>query len=336
MSWKLTSHHNYTYFTNTVDSGQSLHYPANNIFYRETPYAIDICFKFDRASMLSMQKSDILDPDGVAFADNDALIHWISYHTGGLMPGDFYLDIAKGIVEDTESFDKYGRNSAIDTATAPEDIWNGSGTYTGFPTGVAETMEIFSSDIDDNGTGAGARTVTIYNLLDSSGNKMPDVTVTLTGTTPVSLGAQTYYRGGSRIKVITAGATGANEGALTLRHTTTTANIFAVMPALRNQTAIAAYTVPLGYTLYVKHVNFQLSRSANGIGSASMTFRARPFGGVFNTIVAPEITNGSNYSSGDGFFVFDERTDIKCRCESVSNNGTIITADFSGILIKNT
>jgi len=248
----------------------------------------------------------------------------------------FDLAVAENQIPGHTILEKYGRNSDIDSGSAPEDIWNGGGDYTGFPTGAAETMEIFSDDTSDTSAGTGARTVTIYNLMDGSGNSMPDVTVTLNGTTPVSLGAQTYYRGGTRIKVRTAGSSGHNEGELTLRHTTTTANIFAVMPAERNQTAIAAYTVPMNKTLYVKRINFQMARANGSAGSANMTFRERPDGEVFHASVSPEITNSSSYTfENNGFLVFSAMTDIKARCESVSDNNTIVTADFSGFLIDN-
>ena len=183
----------------------------------------------------------------------------------------YELEVAKGNVVGHTSFEKYGKNPIVGTGT-PEDIWNGGNDYTGFPITAAETMEIFSSDATDTSAGVGARTVTIFNLLDSTGAEMPDITVSLNGTTPVSLGAGLYYRGGTRMKVITAGTSGANVGTLTLRHTTTTTNIFAVMPVLANQTAILAYTVPLGKTLYIK-ASFGMSRASGAAGSAIVSLR---------------------------------------------------------------
>jgi len=245
----------------------------------------------------------------------------------------FDLAVIEGDVPGHAIFEKYGRNSDIDTGSAPEDIWNGEGEYTGFPTGSAETLEIRSDDTSDTSGGTGARTVTITGLLDGSYNEMPDVTVTLNGTSWVSLGAQTYLRC-SRAVVVTAGSSGHNEGELTIRHTTTTANIFAVMPALQNQTAIAAYTVPLGKTLYIKRVNFQMARANGSAGSATMSFRARAEGEVFQTKLSPEITSSSNYTfENNGFLQFAAKTDVKCRCDDVSDNNTIVTGEFSGFLI---
>tara|TARA_R110000803_G_scaffold178892_1_gene241330 strand:+ start:31 stop:924 length:894 start_codon:yes stop_codon:yes gene_type:complete len=241
------------------------------------------------------------------------------------------LAIAKGEIPSQASFLKFGKNPDIGTA-AGEDIWGGGGTYTGFPVGVVETMEVFSSAAADTSAGTGARTVEISNLLDGTGAVMPAVTVSLSGTTPVSLGAQTYSRA-SRMKVITAGTGGENEGTITLRHTTTTANIFAVMPLLANQTEIACYTVPLGHTLYVNHVGAQMTMGGGTAKRANMSLRARPLGETFQSKLTPTISDGYGYTLNGYNFVFEARTDIKWRADSVSNNLTIVSSTISGILV---
>ncbi len=202
------------------------------------------------------------------------------------------LEIAKERVKGHSHIHKYGRNPAIATGDF-EAIWNGGGLYTGFPTGAAETMEIFSSSTADNGaTATGALTVTIQHLLDGDLNQMPDVTVTLNGQTPVSLGAQTYSRA-SRLKVRTAGSGGANAGALTLRHTTTTANIFAVMPIGYNKTMIAAFTTPVLIQGFI--TGWFGAWAKKQAGFSSLRLQWRPFGEVFQ--VEEEFTLDSSGSS---------------------------------------
>ncbi len=250
------------------------------------------------------------------------------------MPSSLYLETVLGNVIGVSEFHQFGKNPQIDTA-AGEDVWNGGGVYTGHPTGAAETMEILSSSINDDAGGSGALTVEISNLLDSTGAEADAVTVALDGTTPVSLGALTYYRC-TKVKVLTAGATGSNEGTLTLRHTTTTANVFAVMPIGANETTIFAYTVPLGKTLLIDAGSVQMARASGAAGSASTSFRARPDGGVYNTVVSPEITNSSGYFiNGKNYMVFQAETDIKLRVDSVSDNLTIVTGNIRGLLIDN-
>lgn len=247
--------------------------------------------------------------------------------------GDYELAVARGLISGHTPWSKFGRNTDIDTGTAPEDVWEGGGLYTGFPTGAAETMEIASSDAADAAAGTGARTVTISGLLDGDGVAAADVTVTLNGTSQVSLGAGTYSRA-SRIVVDTAGSGGANAGVLTLRHTSTTANIFAGMPIGRNQTAIMAYTVPVGQTLYVRRMAAHLGRASGGAGSAQIGFLRRPFGGVFQTFRAPELTNSAPYIIDSGrVVVFEARTDILVRVEDVSDDNTMVSAEMDGALI---
>ncbi len=253
--------------------------------------------------------------------------------TAGL-PSDLHFEAALGNVIGIELFQQFGRNPNIGTAAA-EDVWNGGGLYTGQPTGAAETMEIFSSSVNDIAAGSGAITVEISQILDGTGVQADPVTVTLNGTTPVSLGVLTYNRS-TKIKVLTAGATGSNEGTLTLRHTTTTANIFAVMPIAANETTIFAYTVPLGKTLLINSGSVQMARASGAAGSAAISFRARPLGGVYNTIVSPEISNSSGFTvNGKNYILFEERTDIKLRVDSVSDNLTIVTGNIRGLLVDN-
>ncbi len=247
----------------------------------------------------------------------------------GLKTRNNDLELALGNIAKQTVFERFGRNSDVDGA---EDVWNGGGTYTGFPPEI-ETLEIASSDAADTAAGTGARTVKIMNLLDSTGAVSPDVTVTLNGTTQVSLGALTYTRASS-MRVLTSGSGGANAGTLTLRHTSQTSNIFAVMPIGLNKTAISAFTVPLGYTLYINERDIRVSRSGNATVSADTSLRFRESGGVFETAVAPSITNHAPYSCVKGtYYKFIAQTDIKWSVDAISASNGIVTSEFNGILI---
>ena len=247
---------------------------------------------------------------------------------------DVDLERALGNIAGQQVFEKYGRNPDVDTGTLPESVWNGGGVYTGFPTGAAETMELLSSDAADAAAGTGARTVTVSNLLDEDGAVAPDITVTLNGTSAVSLGAVTYTRA-SRLTVVTAGSGGSNAGTLTLRHTTTTTNIFAVMPAGRNRTAIACYTVPTGYVLAVNRVVFRMVISGGSNASAECVFACRDFvtDGAFQSVLSPDITVSMPYEYNNGYILFPARTDIRCDAIAASTNNSRVTAEFSGVLV---
>jgi|TARA_Y100000310_G_scaffold311768_2_gene358363 hypothetical protein len=247
---------------------------------------------------------------------------------------DYDLEVSRGNISDVGKMSKFGRGTNYDPGDVfPLDVWGTKGIYTGQPTGAAETMEIYSSSANDTSAGTGARTVEISNILDGTGADASPVQVTLSGSTPVSLGAGTYSRA-TKVTVLTAGSTGANEGVITLRHTTTTANVFATLPVGYNQTQIACYTVPLNKELHINRANVLMSLSGGGNGSANITIRSRPYGGVYNTRRNAEITNGQGYAfENNGYMIFEAREDIVVRVESVSDNNTIVTAELDGYLI---
>jgi len=246
---------------------------------------------------------------------------------------DFDLEVARGNISGLTKFSKFGRGTNYDTADATAlDVWSTKALYTGFPTGAAEAMEVVSSNGNDTSAGTGAQTVEISNLIDSTGAASANVTVTLNGTTPVTLGATTYTRA-SRIRVLTAGSTGGNEGIISLNHAITTANVFAAMPIGFNQTQLAAYTVPLGSTLYINRIDISMTRASGAAGSANVTVRSRPDGGAFNAIRNVEISDSHGYDFiDDGYLTFEAQTDIVVRVEDVSDNDTIVTAELDGYL----
>jgi len=250
---------------------------------------------------------------------------------------DMELSHVLGYQEGITITDKYGRLSDIGTSDPPVDLWNGGGLYTGHPLGAPETLEIFSSSPNDTDGGTGARTVRITKLLNGGKELQDDVIVTLNGTTPVTIGPELYSRC-SRMRVVTVGSSGHNEGELTLRHTTTTANIFAVMPSGKSTTVIMADTVPAGKTLFVKKGNITMSRLSGAAGSANVTIRVRedkpdaPF--IAQRDV--EITESSPYLfENSGYFVFQEKCDFKVQIEDVSDNSTTISSEFMGFYRDN-
>lgn len=135
-----------------------------------------------------------------------------------------------------------GLNDDADCTAADEDIWHGGGLYTGFPTGSAETLTVTSASDNDTSAGTGARQLRIYGL-DSSGSLQTEV-VSMNGTSGVTT-TNTFSRC-YLVRVISSGSGGSNAGDITVKHTTTTANIFAVMPAGQSRTKLSNYTIPTG------------------------------------------------------------------------------------------
>ncbi len=156
------------------------------------------------------------------------------------------VQVAQGKLLGWSHIHKFGRNSDIDMASGFEALWGGGGDYTGFNAVVAETIEVFTTGAGAANNvpgGSGAWNVELFgldaNLLEQS------ELVTLNGTTPVNTRRQ-YLRMDRGIvrKAGTTGINGANDGTITARQNVTTANIFMVIQDGRNQTTIAAYTIP--------------------------------------------------------------------------------------------
>ena len=237
---------------------------------------------------------------------------------------DLEFDIAQGKVAGYSIVNKSGKNFDIDTATVPEDIWNGGGAYTGFPTGSPETLQFFSSSASDTGT------LRYTYLATSSSTDWQTATVTLNGTTPVS-GVSAYrvhtasYSSGS--------ATAFNVGTITCRHSTTTANVFFVMPVGTSQTYVAAYTVPAGSTGYIREVFCSIQGSASAYVDGALWIRTlsgsprlrRNFTSALGASHRDEIYGGLVLPAG---------TDVIPRITVCSANNIAVIAGYDLVLVE--
>ena len=233
--------------------------------------------------------------------------------SGGARAGyNFNLDCARGAIPNVTCVHKFGRNEDIDTA-ADEDIWTNGGTYT-FPTG-AETLNVVSDDANDDDGDTGARTIRIIGL-DASFAEQTE-TVTLNGTSNV-VTANSYLRV-NRAQIVTAGSSGHNEGTVTLTQSSSALVLAGITPT-NNQTQLALYTVPDGYTCYLRSVAVFAGKQA----AASVTFSlfVRPENEVFQLRGTYAV-----HTQGGGIDVMletpnllPEHTDMKFRANTTANN----------------
>lgn len=241
-----------------------------------------------------------------------------------------FFDMSRGLIIGSSVQSKFGNNDDIDIGT-PEDVWNGGGNYTGQPVSGVETVNCFSSSAADTSAGTGARTIRISGL-DGATSLDQSEDLILNGTTAVT-SVNTYSRL-PRAIVLTAGSGATNAGTITCRHTTTTANVFLVMPIGSAQTAVQAFTIPLGKTGYIKRVRLTMSRSNGSAGSGIITIRVRELGGVYRAVRREtKTTNSPIQFDLIGSIVLPALTDVKVRVDSVSDNNTQISAAIDYILI---
>ena len=239
---------------------------------------------------------------------------------------DYGVSLIKGEIPGESGFTKFGRTPSMPSGASIQDVWQGSGVYTGQPvTNVSEIVTISSSSGNDTAAGTGARTVRIYGLETDLSTEYTSEDIILNGAALVD-SLNTYYRI-NRVIVLTAGSSGGNEGIISVAHKITTANIFAGVGVGFNQTEIAAWTVAAQRNAILKRVRVALSRSNGSAGSATVTIRQRDAGQVYRAIRAMEVTTESavsyTYFSGD---LLLPGTDIKVSVEDVSGSNSIVEA----------
>lgn len=134
---------------------------------------------------------------------------------------------------------------------------------------------IVSSSADDAAAGTGARTVTVTYLDDSFAEHTE--TVTLNGTTAVTLTADDVYRVND-MNVATVGSGGVTAGDISLKNGTDTIGYIA---AGNNCYRQGVYTVPAGKRLFL--TGFKIGVTHTATNKRSIIGLAKKDGGLFNT-----------------------------------------------------
>ena len=230
----------------------------------------------------------------------------------------FELQVARNQIYDHKIIFKFGFNPDINGDE--ETIWDAGGIYAYPSSAVAMTVTTDAgTPANDNGV-----KVIVFGLDEDYNEVNQEVTLAGSGTATTT---QTFLR------VFRAYVSGsqAPTGNLNITNGSTT---YARITLNENQTLMAMWTVPAGYTGYFDHFNV-----ATGTTNANqyVAIRAiqRNFGGVFRTMIKQTIGSG-----GVADFVIkypievQEKTDIEMRASSSGSNN-LVSADFSVIYIKN-
>jgi hypothetical protein len=170
----------------------------------------------------------------------------------------YFVGIAEGEVPEHSDFYCIGYNPTVGTVS--EEIWQGSTAYV-FPT-VAQQMRLFSSNVADNVTGTGIRTVRIY-YIDGTTRTEHTEDVTLQGTTFVNTVSTDIFRVNG-LRAISSGTNNAAVGIITLEGLTGQDYRLIAIGNTRDRGAI--YTVPANKTLYVT----QFYVGVSGLNAANM------------------------------------------------------------------
>lgn len=237
----------------------------------------------------------------------------------------YELQVSKGQIAGATPLYKFGFNPDINGTE--ETIWTQGGNVP-WPT-TAFTAYIVSDNAADNGTSTtGAQTVQVEGL-DADYN-IKSVSVTLNGTTEVAISG-TWIRI-NRAFVTLSGTGGTAAG--TIHVQSSGGGVIYATLGIGNQTQMAAYTVPAGYTLYLDDVSFT---AALGILAKNVTvkFVLRNFGtNTFRTGIIETVQSNSLLVPFPYPFAILEKTDVECRAFSDTTN-VEVSASFQGVLIKN-
>lgn len=246
----------------------------------------------------------------------------------------FELQVARGQVAFHKNIFKFGFNPDVDNSL--ETVWAQGGLYSYLST--ATTLYISSSSTADDAAGTGARTATVSGL-DANYDEV-SVTVDLDGQNGVQLGSASNWIRVNRITVNTAGSGGQNAGVIYVGDEASPtsgvpSNKYATVAIGDNQTLMALWTVPRGYTAYVLQTDVTAATAQNN-KYATVHFVARENGGVFQVkdkFVKSESSHHQRYHIP---LKFEEKTDLEFRCIGDSAGADIaLSAGMDIIYIEN-
>ena len=243
----------------------------------------------------------------------------------------FYLQVARNQISFHKSNFKFGFNADIDDSL--ETVWAQGGLYSYLAS--TSVLKVSSSSTADTSAGTGARTVELFGL-DTNYDEINE-TVTLNGQTAVN--TTNEFLRINRMVVRSAGSGGQNAGVIYAGTGTVTtgvpANKYATIAIGDNQTVMALWTVPRGYTAYLLQTDITVATTQNN-KYCTVHLVARPDGEVFqikDKFVKAESSVHQTYTIP---LKFEEKTDIEVRAIGDSAGADIaISAGLDIIYIQN-
>lgn len=281
-------------------------------------------------TLFHVYKSGFLtsSPDEVISKINDAQLSRVS--------NDPILDISRGLYADKSSIHKFGFNGTVPNGSFA-DIWAygpSDATYN-WPT-TDEAFRIRAGgNVADTAAGNGAREVTIV-FLDANGDQQQESLATAGASASASTSAT--GRRVLRAWVSASGVYGASNTGQILIENETSGQILAAITAEFGQTQLSMYTVPLGYTAYLKRIHVDVSVGTNKDADVRMWQRpnayttSAPFGAkrIVRQWTAVQNDNGIVF---DKYPAFPALTDLWMEAQG---NGatTAVDVDYDLILVK--
>ena len=237
---------------------------------------------------------------------------------GGVGDYPYYLQVSRGLVDGHKRVFKFGYNGEIQDVE--ETIWDTGGIYAYPSTALAMTATSASGATD-----SGVK-ITIQGLDGSYNEVSEEVTLNASGTATTT---QTYLR---VYRAFTSGSTAA-VGNVVISNGGTT---YALVSASEQQTLMALWTVPAGYTAYLFQLDVTAFTEQNN-KVATIRMLTREFNGVFRTQNKFDAFAGPFHQDIQAPQPIPEKTDIEFRAVASSSNADLkVSATFDIVYIENT
>jgi len=257
---------------------------------------------------------------GVMFIDESGTAYGIKHVDNkprvSSMP--YTYDISEGNVADHTAVRQFGHNP--DVGTAWEAVSH-IGAVMYYPT-ADETLIVKSDDTDDDGApvGAGARTIYVNGLNDAWA--VVEDTITLNGTTAVNFNTDMFRV--NYLEVLTVGASGTNEGEITVYGADGTSKIMSIENG-EGVSHSASYSVPAGVTFYLVD-QFISDASLKG---ANIALFVRELGGLWHLQHGFQILTAAVSIPTSFPEPYTEKTDLEWRAKA-KLAGADVGVKFSG------
>jgi len=237
---------------------------------------------------------------------------------GGVGDYPYFIQVSRGLVDGHKRLFKFGHNPLIQDIS--ETIWDAGGAYV-YPSSAVAMTVTSGAGATDNGVA-----ITVQGL-DSNYNEVSEeVTLASTGTATTTQTFLRVYRAFvSGSQAITANTTIANGG-----------TTYAQINTGENQTLMALWTVPAGYTAYLLATKITAFTEQNN-KVATINVNARRENGVFRTADKFDVFAAAITQTYTCPIPFPEKTDIEVRAVATSSNADLrVAAGLDIIYIANT
>ena len=237
--------------------------------------------------------------------------------SGGVGSFPYYLQVSRGLIAGHKRVFKFGYNGIIQNVE--ETVWDVGGLYAYPSSAVTMTATSSSGATDENVQ------VTIQGVDTNYAELSETVTLNASGTATTTGSFLRVYR------AFVSGST-ASAGNITIANGGTT---YAYISVADQQTLMALWTVPAGYTAYL----FQIDTTAFTVQNnkvATIRMLTREFNNVFRTQNKFDLFEGSHHQDIICPQPIPEKTDIEFRAIADSSNADLrVAAAFDIIYIEN-